>query len=81
MVGVKARGYEAGFQDRCTLSFSRLVIDELQHIVLREGRKVELTGTEFDVLNLLARHLCIVYGREPTCSSAAITIGRSNMYN
>ena len=53
MEGAKARVYEAGFQDRCTLAFPGLVIDELQHVVLREGRKVELTSIEFEILDLL----------------------------
>lgn len=35
MVGAKARVYDAGFQDGCTLAFSGLVIDELQHIGTR----------------------------------------------
>ena len=45
MVVTKARVYEAGFQDRCTLAFYKIVIDELQHIVIHEGRKVELATT------------------------------------
>lgn len=64
MVGTKARVYDAGLQDKCTLVFHGLVLDELQHIVLREGRKVELTSTEFENLDLLARHPGVVFGRE-----------------
>ena len=69
MAGTKARVYEAGFQDKCTLAFPGLVIDELQHVVLREGRKVELTSIEFEILDLLARHLGVVFGREQIYST------------
>ena len=69
MVGTKARVYETGFQDRCTLAFHGLVIDELQHVVLREGRRVELTSIEFEILDLLARHPGVVFGREQIYSA------------
>ena len=69
MVGTKARVYEAGFKDRCTLAFHGLEIDELQHIVLREGRRVELTSIEFEILDLLARHPGVVFGREQIYSA------------
>ena len=69
MADTKARVYEAGFQDRCTLAFPGLVIDELQHIVLREGRRVEFTSTEFEILDLLARHPGVVFGREQIYSA------------
>lgn len=69
VAGTKARVYEAGFQDKCTLAFSGLVIDELQHVVLRESRRVELTSTEFEILGLLARHSGVVFGREKIYSA------------
>ena len=69
MAGTKARVYEAGFQDRCTLAFPDMVIDERQHVVPREGRKEEFTGTEFEILNLLAKHPDMVFGREQIYSA------------
>ena len=69
MAGTKARVYDEGLQDKCTLVFHGLVLDELQHIVFREGRKVELTSIEFEILDLLARHPGVVFGREQIYSA------------
>ena len=69
MTGTKARVYDEGLQDKCTLAFPGLVIDELQHVVLHEGRKVELTSTEFEIMDLLARYPGVVFGREQIYST------------
>jgi OmpR family response regulator RpaB len=47
-----------------TLAFEGLRIDPARREVLREGVPVALTGTEFELLHLLARHAGQVLGRD-----------------
>lgn len=46
------------------LAFDSLVIDAAQRSVRRHGEAVELTGTEFDLLHLLAREPGRVFSRD-----------------
>lgn len=46
------------------LAFEGLVIDAALRSVLRQGEPVELTGTEFDLLHLLAREPGRVFSRD-----------------
>jgi len=47
-----------------SLVFEGLSIDPSRRAVSREGRAVELTGTEFDLLHLLAREPGRVFSRD-----------------
>jgi OmpR family response regulator RpaB len=46
------------------LAFEGLTIDPARRSVLRQGEAVELTGTEFELLHLLARESGRVYSRD-----------------
>jgi OmpR family response regulator RpaB len=46
------------------LSFEGLTIDPSRRSVLRQGEAVELTGTEFELLHLLARDSGRVFSRD-----------------
>ena len=47
-----------------SLDFDGLTIDAARRSVLRQGVAVELTGTEFDLLHLLAREPGKVFSRD-----------------
>lgn len=47
-----------------TFAFEGLVLDPARRSVLRHGEAVELTGTEFDLLHLLAREPGKVFSRD-----------------
>ena len=40
------------------------MIDEVQHVSIRENQEIELTYTEFEILKLLAKHPGIVFSKE-----------------
>ena len=46
------------------LNFKGLMIDEVQRVIIRENREIELTYTEFEILKLLAKHPGIVFSKE-----------------
>ena len=46
------------------LSFSGMEISEVSRLVIRNNREVELTYTEFEILNLLARHPGMIFSKE-----------------
>lgn len=50
--------------DGALLCFEGLRIDSVRRSVLRQGRELELTGTEFELLLLLAREPGRVYSRD-----------------
>ncbi|KQO14404.1 two-component system response regulator [Acidovorax sp. Leaf76] len=53
-----------GGGDTGVLEFEGLVIDAARRSVLRQGTAIELTGTEFDLLHLLARDAGKVFSRD-----------------
>ncbi|MCM1181533.1 MAG: winged helix-turn-helix domain-containing protein [Clostridium sp.] len=46
------------------LVFSGMEINEVSRLVIRNNSEVELTYTEFEILNLLARHPGMVFSKE-----------------
>lgn len=46
------------------LLFSGMEINEVSRLVIRNNREVELTYTEFEILNLLARHPGMIFCKE-----------------
>ena len=50
--------------DAGTLRFEGLQIDTARRSVMRDGQAVELTGTEYELLLLLARHSGTVFSRD-----------------
>ena len=61
-------GPAAAVQQQGVLSFEGLSIDPARRSVLRQGEAVELTGTEFELLYLLARESGRVYSRDDILS-------------
>ena len=57
-------GVAAAPADPGLLSFEGLVIDPARRSVQRQGQEVELTGTEFELLHLLAREPGRVFSRD-----------------
>ncbi len=57
-------GVAAALPDPGVLSFEGLVIDPARRSVQRQGEEVELTGTEFELLLLLAREPGRVFSRD-----------------
>lgn len=47
-----------------TLTFQGLEIDEFSRTVLKKEKRIELTYTEFEILNLLARHPGVIFKKE-----------------
>jgi OmpR family response regulator RpaB len=54
----------ASAEDAASLCFEGLQIDSVRRSVLRQGTALELTGTEFELLLLLAREPGRVYSRD-----------------
>jgi len=54
----------ASADDGALLCFEGLLIDSVRRSVLRQGQALELTGTEFELLLLLAREPGRVYSRD-----------------
>ncbi|WP_159912398.1 response regulator transcription factor [Pantoea sp. 18069] len=54
----------ASADDAASLCFEGLLIDSVRRSVLRQGTALELTGTEFELLLLLAREPGRVYSRD-----------------
>jgi OmpR family response regulator RpaB len=54
----------ASADDAALLCFEGLLIDSVRRSVLRQGQALELTGTEFELLLLLAREPGRVYSRD-----------------
>lgn len=50
--------------DETALTFSRLRLDTAAHRVWKDGREIELTPIEYDLLHTLARHVGHVLSRE-----------------
>ncbi len=53
-----------GVENKHRLVFDRLEIDLDTHVVLRQGEALELTGTEFELLAVLAREPGKVFNRD-----------------
>ena len=47
-----------------TLTFQGLEIDEFSRAVIKKEKRIELTYTEFEILNLLARHPGVIFKKE-----------------
>ena len=54
----------AAADEAATLRFEGLQIDTARRSVMRDGQAVELTGTEYELLLLLARHSGTVFSRD-----------------
>ena len=54
----------AAADEATTLRFEGLQIDTVRRSVTRDGQAVELTGTEYELLLLLARHSGTVFSRD-----------------
>jgi OmpR family response regulator RpaB len=54
----------AGHTDLALLRFEGLTLDPARRAALRQGAEVELTGTEFELLHLLAREPGKVFSRD-----------------
>lgn len=50
--------------EKTLLMFQEVIIDELRRVIFCNGREVELTYTEFEVLKLLASNSGIVFSKE-----------------
>jgi OmpR family response regulator RpaB len=60
----RRRGMGQGGGDSGALEFEGLSIDAARRCVQRQGTAIELTGTEFDLLHLLAREPGKVFSRD-----------------
>jgi two-component system, OmpR family, response regulator len=58
------KGHAAVLSAAPTLKFEGLVIDTARRSVLREGQEIELTGTEYELLLMLAREPGKVFSRD-----------------
>ena len=47
-----------------SVNFKGLKIDEVHRVIIRENQEIELTYTEFEILQLLAKHPGIVFSKE-----------------
>jgi two-component system, OmpR family, response regulator len=54
--GLLRRTTTAAIDGRATLSFAGLTLDEDAHEVFRDGERIELTATEFELLRFLMRN-------------------------
>jgi two-component system alkaline phosphatase synthesis response regulator PhoP len=55
-IRARLRRYEPTPEGGSKLQFGSVEVDFAQHVALRQGKRVDLTAKEFDVLKLLARH-------------------------
>src|SRR5690554_4073932 len=55
------------------LTFGELVIDNSRRETWPSGQLLALTGVEFDLLWLLARHAGVILSREQTCVSVVVS--------
>ena len=60
----RRRAPSADLEKKTRLVFDGLVIDLDTHVVLRQGEAIELTGTEFELLAVLAREPGKVFNRD-----------------
>ena len=54
------------------LNFKGLMIDEVQRVIIRENREIELTYTEFEIFKLLAKHHGIVFSKEDPSNASYV---------
>lgn len=64
MLDVGKNNFRILNEEKCSLTFQGLVIDKMQRMIVKEGKGVRLTFTEFEILYLLASSPGRVFSKE-----------------
>lgn len=64
MLDVGKNNFQILNEEKCLLTFQGLEIDKMQRMIVKEGKGVRLTFTEFEILYLLASSPGRVFSKE-----------------
>jgi len=64
MLDVGKNNFQILNEEKCSLTFQGLEIDKMQRMIVREGKGVRLTFTEFEILYLLTSSPGRVFSKE-----------------